>query len=299
MQTTKYIWMNGKLIPWKKATVHVLTHTLHYGSGVFEGIRVYETTEGPAIRRLKDHVRRLFASAKSLRMKIPFTQKQVEEAIIKTVKKNKLKAGYIRPLAYFGYGQMGLRVKGCPVELMIACWPWGKYLSENPIKVKSTKIMRIHPQTCYPESKVCGYYVNSIFAVNDVVGKDCDEALLLDYKGNIAEGPGENFFMVKKGVIYTPPLGTVLKGITRETIMMIANDLGYIVKEKSLKLKDAYTADEAFFTGTAAEVTPIGSIDGKKLSKGKLGPVTEQIRTSYMAAVHGEDKRYKKMLTVV
>lgn len=299
MTPQKYIWMNGKLIPWKKATVHVLSHTLHYGAGAFEGTRCYETPDGPAIFRLKDHTKRLMYSAKAIGMKVPYSQSVLNDAQLQLIKKNKLKHAYIRPLLFFGYGKMGLNPKGAPVEAMIAAWPWGTYLSDEPIDIQTSQYIRIHPKSTVSDAKITGHYVNSIMAVNALNGTKYDEALLLDYKGNIAEGPGENFFMVKKNIIYTPPLGNILKGITRETIEMLAEDLGFKVKEKTMKLKDAYAADESFFTGTAAEVTSIGSIDGKKLNKGKIGPVTSILRETYMNLVHGEHKMSKKYLSFV
>jgi len=299
MEATKYIWMNGKFLPWQKATCHVLTHALHYGSAAFEGIRCYETKKGPAIFRLKDHTKRLFYSAKALRMKVPYSQKQINLATIKTIRKNQLKHCYIRPMLYYGYGKMGLNPAGVPVEAIIACWPWGTYLSEDPIAVKTSSFIRIHPKSSVTDAKISGHYVNSIMAVQEISGSKYQEALLLDYQGNIAEGPGENFFLVKKKTIYTPPLGTVLKGITRATVMEIAEYLGYKVVEKKMKLKDAYSADEAFFTGTAAEVTSIGSIDDKKLNKGKMGPVTAHIREIYMDTVSGRNKHFEKYLSYV
>lgn len=291
--------MNGKLIPWKKAQVHVLAHTLHYGAGAFEGTRCYETPDGPAIFRLKDHTKRLFYSAKAIGMKVPYSEKELNDAQVLLLKKNKLKHAYIRPLLFYGYGKMGLNPTGAPVEAMIAAWPWGTYLSDQPIDVKVSSYIRIHPQSTVADAKITGHYVNSIMAVNELRGTKFHEALLLDYKGNIAEGPGENLFMVKNKTIYTPPLGTILKGITRETVEMLAEDLGFKVKEKSLKLKDLMAADEAFYTGTAAEVTPIGTVDKKKIGNGKTGPVTDILRETYMNLVHGKHKLSQKYLTSV
>lgn len=299
MKPTKTIWMNGKFIPWKKAQIHVLAHALHYGSAAFEGTRVYKTEKGPAIFRLKDHTKRLFYSAKALKMKVPFTEKQINEATLETVRRNKLKQGYIRPMFFYGYGKMGLNPQGTPVECMIACWPWRKYLSDKPIKVKTSSFIRIHPKSTVADAKISGHYVNSIMAVQELAGTDYQEALLLDYKGNIAEGPGENFYIVKNGVIYTPPLGTVLKGITRETIFNITKKLGIQMKEKTLKPRDLRSGDEAFFSGTASEVTAIGSIDDKLYNKGKIGPVTQRIQEAYMDVVHGRDKNFEKYLSYV
>lgn len=297
--TTKKIWFNGRLVNWAKASTHVLTHALHYGSGVFEGIRFYETSQGPAIFRLKEHVERLFYSAQTLEMKIPYTKKQIAVAIIQTVKINKVKSGYIRPLAYFGYGKMGLNPVGAPVDIAIACWPWGSYLGGQPIKVKISKYIRIHPQSLNADAKVCGHYVNSILASLEIHKDGYDEALLLDYRGYIAEGPGENIFLLKKGILYTPKLGTILKGITRDTIIRMARGLKIKVKEGNFKPKDLYQADEAFFVGTAAEVQPIGSIDRKKISTGKIGPTTSKIRNLYLDIVTGKEKKYRNFLTFV
>lgn len=299
MNETKTIWMNGKFLPWKKAGIHVLAHGLHYGSSVFEGTRVYNTDSGPAIFRLKDHTKRLLYSAKALKMKVPYTATQLNEATIQTVKKNKLQHGYIRPVLFYGYGKMGLNPKGAPVEAFIACWPWGRYLSDKPIKVKISSFIRIHPQSTVADAKIAGHYVNSIMAVQELSGTKYQEALLLDYKGNIAEGPGENFFLVKNGTIYTPPLGTILSGITRQTIFEIAEDLRLKIKEKTLSPKDIPKADEAFYTGTAAEVTAIGSIDDHVFNKGKTGSVTAQIQEAYMDVVQGRNKKYHKYLSFV
>lgn len=288
--------MNGKFVLWDKANVHVLTHSLHYGAAVFEGIRVYRTPKGPAIFRLQDHTKRLFYSARALRMEVPFTEKQWNEVTMETVRKNKLEHGYIRPIISFGYGKMGLNPKGAPVDCAIACWPWGKYLSEDPIDVKIVKTIRIHPGSSVTDAKITGHYCNSIMAVLELSGTKYHEALLLDYRGHIAEGPGENFFMVKKGVLITPKLGTILNGITRDSILKMAKDLGMKSQEKTLKPNDVYGADEAFFTGTAAEVTSIKSIDDHRIGTGSIGPVTEKLQSAFMNVVTGKDPKYKKWL---
>lgn len=298
MISTKYIWLNGKFVPWKKANIHVLSHSLHYGGAVFEGIRFYETDKGPAIFRLKEHVKRLLYSAKTMAMKVPYSEASITKAIIETVRKNKIKHGYIRPIIFYGQ-KMGLNPIGAPVEFAIACWPWGKYLSEDPIDVKISSFMRIHPKSSVTDAKISGHYANSIMATLELQGTKYQEALLLDYKGNVAEGPGENFFMVKNGVLHTPPLGTILHGITRDTIMELARNMGIPVKQKSFKPKDIFKADEAFFTGTAAEVTPILSVDDHVFSKGKIGPITKQIKHAFLDVVQGRDKRYMKFLTLV
>ncbi|MGE3279228.1 MAG: branched-chain amino acid transaminase [Candidatus Altimarinota bacterium] len=298
MQKTKFIWLDGTFVPWDKANIHVLNHSLHYGGAVFEGIRVYETDQGPAIFRLKEHTKRLLYSAKALKMKLPYTEKELNETTLELVRKNKLKHGYIRPIIFHGQ-KMGLNPIGAPLHVAIACWPWGKYLSEDPIKVKISSFVRIHPKSSVTDAKISGHYANSIMAVLEIAGTKYQEALLLDYQGYVAEGPGENFFMVKKGVLYTPSLGTILHGITRDTILALAKDLKIAVKEAKLKPKDLFGADEAFFTGTAAEVTPIASIDDHVFNKGKEGPITAQLKQAYMEVVHGKNPRYKKYLTLV
>jgi branched-chain amino acid aminotransferase len=298
-QTTEKIWMNGRMTDWKNANVHVLSHALHYGSGVFEGIRFYETAKGPAIFRLKEHTDRLFYSAKALQMKIPYSRAEVSEAIRKTVKINKVKSGYIRPLAFFDYGKMGLNPTGAAVSLAIACWPWGSYLGGKPIRVKTSKLIRLHPDSVVADAKVCGHYVNSILASLEIQKAKYDEALFLDHKGFIAEGPGENLFFLKKGVLHTPKLGSILAGITRNAVIEVAKDFGIKTKEGNYHLKDLYTADELFFTGTAAEVQPIGSLDDKKIGGGKIGPITKELRETFLAAVAGEIPKYRKWLTFV
>ncbi len=298
-QTTKKIWMNGKMTDWQNANVHVLSHALHYGSGVFEGIRFYLTDRGPAVFKLKEHVDRLFYSAGSLAMKIPYSRVQVSEAIRKTVAVNKVASGYIRPLAFFDYGKMGLNPTGAAVSLAIACWPWGSYLGGKPIRVKTSKLIRLHPNSVVADAKVCGHYINSILASLEIQKGKFDEALFLDYRGYVAEGPGENLFFLKKGVLHTPKLGSILAGITRNSIIQIAKDMGIKTKEGNYKLKDLYSADELFFTGTAAEVQPIGSLDNHKIGNGKMGSVTKELRETFLGAVSGEIPKYKRWLTFI
>lgn len=298
MDETKFIWMDGKLVPWKEAKIHVLTHTLHYGAGVFEGIRCYETDKGPAVFRLKEHIDRMYYSAEVLKLKIPYSKDEFINAVKETIKANELRACYIRPIVYFGYGKMGLNPEGASVNCAIAVWPWGRYLGEGAIKVKTSKYIRIHPKSTKADAKICGHYVNSIFASVEVKEKDYDEALLLDYKGNVAEGPGENIFIVKDGKLFTPPLGTILKGITRDSIIEIAKNLGIELEEKTLKLEDVYNADEAFFTGTAAEVTPIQALDDEKIGKG-IGPITKKLSDEFHKIVSGKNSKYKKWLSYV
>lgn len=297
METTEFIWCNGELIPWEAATTHVLSHTLHYGGGVFEGIRVYAAERGPAIFRLGEHLDRLFYSAGALHMASGFTAEQLTHATVELVRRNKLAKGYVRPLMYYGYGKMGVNPKGAPVQTIIACWPWGAYLPHEMIDVKVSKYIRIHPRSTVADAKICGHYVNSILAVLDLDGTKYHEALFLDFNGNVAEGPGENLFIVRNGQIQTPKLGTILAGITRRTIIEIARDKGLEVVERDLTLPEVLSAEEAFFTGTAAEVTPIRSIDDQPLGNGILGPVAKLIRDTYQDVVHGRVEKYQPYLT--
>ena len=299
MEETEFIWMDGKLVPWKDAKIHVVSHTLHYGDGVFEGIRCYETEQGPAIFKLKEHIDRLYYSADCLNMKIKFSKEEIINAVKETVKANNLKSGYIRPLIIYGYGKMGVNPKGAPVNCSISMWPWGKYLGEGAIRVKTSKYCRIHPKSTYMGAKICGHYANSILASIEVKDAGYDEALLLDYKGDVAEGPGENLFLIKDGKLITPSLGTILTGITRASVIQLAKDNGIEVEEKTLKLDDIYNADEALFTGTAAEVTSIGSLDDKKIGNGEIGPITAKLKNIFMDIVHGKNEKYKDWLTYV
>jgi len=299
MQKTKEIWHNGSFLPWEEAKVHVLTHALHYGDAVFEGIRVYETANGPAVFRLKEHLERLYYSASVLGMEIPYTLEQLTEATVTLLSHCELKHGYIRPLVFNGYGVMGLNPKGSPVDVIIACWPWGKYLPHDMLDIKVSSYIRIHPRSTVADAKISGHYVNSILAVRELQGTKYHEALFLDLDGNIAEGPGENFFMVKDGSLITPPLGTILAGITRGTIIQFAKRHNIPVVERSISLQEAQAADEAFFTGTAAEVSPIRSIDDKEINKGELGPISRKIRDSYAEMVQGRDPEFSHFLTLV
>ncbi len=299
MEETEFIWMDGKMIPWKDAKIHVLSHTLHYGGGVFEGVRFYNTSKGPAVFRLKEHTKRLFNSSKSFQMKVDFTEEEINNAIIETVKINKVESGYIRPLIFFGYGKMGLNPAGADINIVIAVWPWGSYLGEKPIKVKIPEIIRVHPESTHSHSKITGNYANSILASLEIKDAGYDEALLLDYKGDIAEGPGENFFIVKDGKLQTPILGNILPGITRESIMQVARDEGCEIVEKVITSQDAKDADEAFFTGTAAEITAIGQIDDVSIGDGKMGPITTKLKTIYTDIITGKNIKYIDWLTVV
>ncbi|MFH1657404.1 MAG: branched-chain amino acid transaminase [bacterium] len=296
MPETKKIWLDGKMVDWASANTHVLTHTLHYGGGVFEGIRAYNTDQGPAVFRLKEHVDRLFYSASCLEMAIPFSKDEIKEAVLETIRVNEIKEGYIRPLAFFGYGKMGLNPVGSPVQAAIAVWPWEAFLGEKPVKVKISKYSRLHPGSVVSDAKICGYYVNSILASQDAKKFGFDESLLLDTEGNIAEGPGENIFIVKDKKIYTPALGSILPGITRSSVMEIAGDLGFSVKEKKISITEIKSADEAFFTGTAVEVCPIGIIDNTEIG---VGPISAQIKETYKRTVSGQEQKYLKWLTLV
>jgi len=299
MDTTDFIWMNGQFVPWIEARIHVLTHTLHYGGGVIEGIRAYKTDRGTAVFRLKEHMDRLQYSCDALEMELPFSVSELSDATVELLRRTGLEQGYIRPLVYFGYGKMGLRPHGAPVDIAIACWPWGAYLPHETIDVKVSRYIRIHPDSTIADAKICGHYVNSILAVMELVGTEFHEALLLDAQGRIAEGPGENLFLVDAGRLFTPRLGSILAGITRATVIDLATSFGIEVIEKDLVPEDAVSADEAFFTGTAAEVTPIRSIDGNTIGDGSVGPVTGRIRDAYMDVVYGRNDEFRHYLTYV
>jgi branched-chain amino acid aminotransferase len=299
MQETEFIWLNGKLVKWNEARIHVLTHALHYGSGAFEGIRCYKTEKGPAVFRLKEHLGRLFASFSIFKIEIPYSKEEIEKAILDTVKVNKLEEGYIRPIIFFGYGAMGLQnLHKAELNTAIVCWPWPAYLGGKAVRVKVSKYIRIHPKSLEADKKITGHYVNSILASLEAKESGYDEALLLDSEGNICEGPGENFFIIKDSIIKTPPLkGQILPGITRDSVIRIAQDFGYSINEQNITLKEALEADEAFFTGTAAEVTPIASIDDKEIGSGKVGEVTKKLQEAYLDAVHGRTPRYENWLS--
>jgi len=301
LQKTKKIWFNGKIIDWDDAQIHVLTPSLHYGDAVFEGIRFYNTEKGPSVFRLKEHVDRLLYSAQAISMDIPFSKNEIIDAIKKIVKLNEIEEGYIRPIAVFGYGAMGLKhAKEAPVQLFIAVWPWPAYLGESAVRIKTSSFIRIHPKSSVADAKISGHYINSILASLEAKKNGYDEALLLDYEGNIAEGPGENIFFVKKGVIITPPLKKqILAGITRDSIITIAKDIGIKVEERNIKLDEAYKAEEAFFTGTAVEVTAIKEIDNKIIGSGEIGPITQRIKNEFLEIVRGRNKKYEKWLSYI
>ncbi len=301
---TKFIWMDGKFVPWKDANVHVLTHTLHYGLGVFEGVRCYKTRKGPAVFRLKDHIFRLKNSAKMVGMKIPFSAGDLIDAVKKTIIRNNIKECYIRPIAYYGYGVMGLNPKGSKVNVAIAVWPWGTYLGEEGLEIgiraKISSWARVHPKILPPQAKIIANYANSILAKVDALNTGYDEAILLNIDGYIAEGPGENIFIVKKGKLITPPISTgALVGITRDSVIKIAKDEGIPFEERRIKPKDLYSADEAFFTGTAAEITPIRGVDGNRIGDGKRGPITERLQRIFFNTVRGNEEKYSDWLDYV
>jgi branched-chain amino acid aminotransferase len=296
------IWMDGELVDWSEAKIHVLTHTLHYGSGVFEGIRAYETPRGAAVFRLTDHVKRLFRSARIYRMKIPFTLEQLVEAIKLVIRANGLESCYIRPIVFRGYGEMGLNPLQAPVNVAIAVWPWGTYLGEEGIKLgvraKVSSFRRIDPNTIPPAAKACGQYINSILAKIEVVEAGYDEAILLNSQGFVADGSGENIFVVRNGLLSTPPISSgALEGITRDTIIRLAEDMEIPFRERDLLRTDLYLADEAFFTGTAAEVVPIREIDDREI--GDPGPVTRQLQDKFFEIVKGGDGKYSRWLEYV
>lgn len=296
------IWFNGQLINWDDAKIHILTHALHYGSGVFEGIRCYKTKKGPAVFRLAEHMCRLEESAKIYSMKLPYTVEKLCKAIKDLIKANKLDSCYIRPIAYRGYGEMGLNPLKAPIDVAIAVWPWGTYLGEaglkNGIKAKISSFERINANVMPPQAKATGQYINSILAKIEVLECGYDEAILLDNRGMISEGPGENIFIVKDGMLLTPPAhASILPGITRDSIMSIASDLKIPVCITDIDRGMLYTCDEAFFTGSAAEVTPIRQVD--HVSIGKPGPLTKKLQAEYFKVVKGETKKYDKWLDYV
>ena len=303
MEEVEYLWFNGKMVKWKEATTHFLTHSLHYGSAVFEGIRCYKTDKGPAIFRLKEHTKRLFYSAKVISMEIPYSEDEINNATLEVVRKNNLEECYIRPLAFFGYGQMGLSTKGCKVDVGIAAWPWGAYLGEeglkNGIRMKISDWIRPPTNIMPTNAKVSGNYVNSTIAKIDAVNTGYEEAILLDIKGNVAECTGENIFIVKDNVLITPPTSNALKGLTRDSLLTIARDFGIETKEEFFGRKELYAADEAILTGTAAEVTPIREVDGKKIGTGKPGPVTKKLQDKFYEAIRGNDSDYEKWLDYI
>lgn len=297
------IWYDGEMVDWREAKTHVLTHTLHYGLGVFEGVRAYETPQGPAIFRLEDHTKRLFNSAKILQMELPWTAEQLNEAQKAVIKANNLTEAYLRPMAFYGSEGMGLRADNLKVHVIVASWPWPSYMSEEAkefgIAVRTSSYTRHHVNITMCKAKANGNYINSMLALREALDSGCEEALLLDNEGYVAEGSGENVFVVKNGIIHTPELTSCLDGITRNTVMRLAEEEGYRVVERRITRDELYIADEAFFTGTAAEVLPIRSLDGRVIGEGKRGPVTEKLQSMYFDLIRGKLGRHDEWLAHV
>jgi branched-chain amino acid aminotransferase len=298
------IWLDGELVPWRDARVHVLTHTLHYGMGVFEGVRAYHSqSQGTSIFRLKEHTDRLFRSAHIMRMKMPYSKEVVNAAHKQVVRENNLKEAYLRPMAFYGSEGMGLRADNLRVHVMVAAWHWPSYMSpearEQGIRIRTSSYTRHHVNISMCKAKANGHYINSLLALQEALDSGCEEALLLDTEGYVAEGSGENFFLVRDGVIYTPELTACLDGITRNTIFQLAADAGYTIREKRITRDEVYVADEAFFTGTAAEVLPIRELDGRVIGEGRRGPVTTRLQDLYFKAVRGELAEHGEWLAPV
>ncbi|MBQ7738439.1 MAG: branched-chain amino acid transaminase [Desulfovibrionaceae bacterium] len=301
MNATEYIWFDGKLVPWQEANVHVLTHALHYGSAVFEGIRAYKCSDGSsAVFRLHDHAQRLINSAKILRMEIPQTVDEISAAIIETLKANKMPDAYIRPLSFVGYGEMGVYPGNNPVHTIIAVWSWGAYLGaealEKGIRVRTSSFARSHVNCSMSKAKAAGNYINSILAKIEAKEDGFDEAIMLDTNGFVSEATGENIFMVRNGIIKTTPLTSILGGITRDSLIQLARDLGYTVEEQQFTRDELYTAEEAFFTGTAAELTPIREVDRRTIGAGHAGPVSKHLQKEFFSIVNGDNPKYKHWL---
>ena len=297
------IWFDGQMVPWSDANVHVLTHSLHYGMGVFEGVRAYNTDQGTAIFRLQAHTDRLFDSAHIMGMKIPFTKEQINEACRAAVRENNLDTAYIRPLVFYGSEGMGIRADNLKVHVAVAAWYWGAYMGdealEQGIRIRTSSFTRHHVNITMTRAKSSGAYMNSMLALQEAVSAGADEALLLDPEGYVAEGSGENVFIVKDGVIYTPEVTACLNGITRGTVLSLAEEMGIKVIEKRITRDEVYIADEAFFTGTAAEVTPIREVDNRQIGIGRRGPVTEKLQKAYFDLVNGRIPARNEWLTLV
>jgi branched-chain amino acid aminotransferase len=301
-EATEKIWMDGELVPWHEARVHILTHGLHYGSGVFEGIRAYPTDNGPAVFRLTDHLRRMFNSARLFMIEIPYSMEELVEATKETIRVNAVESCYIRPIVYLGFGEMGLNPMPCQVNVAIAVWPWGSYLGDESlrhgVRMKVSSWRRMDPNVNPSAAKGTGIYVNSQLAKVEALKAGYDEAILLNTQGFVAECTGENLFIVRDGVLVTPPLSSgALEGITRASVMAIARDLGIEVREENMLRSDLYVADEAFLTGTAAEIVPMRSVDDREI--GEPGDITRRIQDIYFAVVHGKEDRYKDWLDYV
>ncbi|NKB76688.1 MAG: branched-chain amino acid transaminase [Gammaproteobacteria bacterium] len=297
------IWMDGEMVPWRDAKVHVLTHTLHYGLGVFEGVRAYHAEKGTAIFRLPEHTRRLLNSAHILGMKIPFDAETISQAQIDVVKQNGLESAYLRPMAFFGSEGMGLRADNLKAHLSVSAWEWGSYLGEENmekgIRVRVSSYTRHHVNVSMCRAKANGHYINSMLALQEAIDTGYDEALLLDTSGFVMEGSGENLFIIRDGVVYTPDLTSALDGITRNTAVQLIEDEGLKLVEKRITRDEVYIADEAFFTGTAAEVTPIRELDNRQIGAGGRGPITKKIQSRFFDAVHGRIPEYESWLTYV
>lgn len=297
------IWLDGEMVPWREAKTHVLTHTLHYGMGVFEGVRAYKTERGAAIFRLQDHTDRLFRSAHIMNMAMPFDKETVNEAQRAAVRENGLEAAYLRPMCFYGSEGMGLRADNLKVHVIVAAWSWGAYLGaegmEKGIRIRTSSYTRHHVNITMTKAKANGNYMNSMLALQEAIACGYDEAMLLDPEGYVAEGSGENIFIVRNGVIYTPELTSALDGITRDTIMKLAAQIGIEVREKRITRDEVYIADEAFFTGTAAEVTPIREVDNRRIGSGRRGPITERLQSMYFDLVHGRSDEHPEWLTYV
>jgi branched-chain amino acid aminotransferase len=295
------IWLDGEMVDWREAKVHVLTHTLHYGMGVFEGVRAYETEKGPAIFRLQDHTDRLFNSAKILDMDMPFSKEVINDAHLEAVKQNDLSSAYLRPMCFYGSEGMGLRADNLKTHVMVAAWSWGAYLGDDGInkgiRIKTSSFSRHHVNVTMCKAKANGNYMNSMMALQEALRDGYDEAMLLDVDGFVAEGSGENIFLVRKGKIYTPDLTSALDGITRNTIVVLAEEHGYEIIEKRITRDEVYIADEVFFTGSAAEVTPVREVDNRAIGNGGRGPITEKLQTLYFDVVQGRNAKYDDWLT--
>ncbi len=301
---TSWVWMNGAVIPWREATTHVSSHALHYGSGVFEGIRCYETDDGPALFRLDAHLERLYASAAVYGLEIPYTQNELTDAVFELVKQNGFSSCYVRPICYYGSGGLGVHPRDCPVEAVILAWPWATYLGtealDKGVRVTVSPWQKFHSRMMPTTAKATGQYLNSMLAVRDATARGYDEAILLDSTGYIAEGSGENLFLVRsRELITNDERHSILLGITRDAVMTIADDLGLSVIAGDMRIEDLLSADEAFFTGTACEVTPIREVDGTPIGAGRRGPVTEEIQKAFFSITAGRNGRYKEWLQLV
>ena len=298
-----YIWYDGKMVPWREATTHVLTYTLHYGAGCFEGVRAYETPKGTAIFRLQEHTKRLFNSAKIIGMEMPWSQEELNEAQLEVLRANNLKEAYLRPMVFYGSEGMGLRATGLKTHVIVAAWTWGAYLGadnmERGIRVKTSSFQRHYVNSSLCRAKANANYLNSSMALNEVLKDGYDEALMLDPEGYVAEGSAENIFVINDGVISTPDVTSALDGITRRTVMKLAHDMGYTVRERRITRDELYVCDEAFFTGTAAEVTPIRELDNRPIGSGSRGPITQKLQATYLAQVKGQREQYPEWLSLI